>query len=241
MEKKLDFSFRRLLLCFILFSVISPKIAFSECKLTGKVVKITDGDSIVVLDRTKKQHKIRLMGIDAPERKQPFGKKSKQYLSSLIGKKWVCVDWHKLDKYKRKIGKIIFNKADVNYQMVKKGFAWHFKRYEKEQARNDAKKYAIAEVKARSSLIGVWSEPDPIAPWDWRKGKRPIILNNQQKQVAIQTKRQATPKGNYQCGEKRYCKHMDSCAEAKFYLTQCRLSRLDRDHDGIPCESICKR
>jgi len=82
----------------LVFYFISS-LQLNACPLSGKVIKIADGDTITVLDSKRQQHKIRLAGIDAPERKQPYGKKSKRYLSSLVGRKTVCIDWHKKDRY----------------------------------------------------------------------------------------------------------------------------------------------
>ena len=82
--------------------------------LTGRVVRVTDGDTIVVLDTEKVQHKIRLQGIDAPERRQAFGTKSKEHLSELVAGKSVKVDYSKYDRYRRVLGKIILNGKDVN-------------------------------------------------------------------------------------------------------------------------------
>lgn len=89
----------------LLLLLITPITLYASnpthCKLSGKVIKITDGDTITVLDRSNQQHKIRLAGIDAPERNQPYGKASKKYLSKLVAKKWVCIDWNKLVHHQR--------------------------------------------------------------------------------------------------------------------------------------------
>ncbi|MCK5725461.1 MAG: thermonuclease family protein [Thiotrichaceae bacterium] len=210
------------------------------CKLSGKVIKVVDGDSIVILDSNNKQHKIRLAGIDAPEYRQPFAKAAKKYLSRLIDRKAVCIDWYKQDIYKRKIGKVILKGADINFKMVNKGLAWHYKYYQKDQTKLDQKTYTEAEKNAQSATVGLWSEPDPIPPWRWRQGKRKKKISRADKSKMIQVKRRAkAPVSGFSCGSKYFCKHMMSCAEARFYLTQCGLVRLDRDRDGIPCESIC--
>ena len=95
--------------------------------LTGKVVRVIDGDTIVVLDADKVQHKIRLQGIDAPERHQAFGMKSKAYLSDLVAGKSVVVDYSKYDRYGRVLGKVIVNGKDVNLEQIEAGMAWHYK------------------------------------------------------------------------------------------------------------------
>ena len=212
-----------------------------SCKLRGIVIKVKDGDSIIVIDHFKKQHEIRLAGVDAPEYRQPFSKKSKIYLSKLIMKKQVCVNWYKVDIYNRKVGKVLLNKADVNLKLIDKGLAWHYKRFQKEQTKEDRKKYAESEIDARLATIGIWSRPDYIAPWKWRKGARPRKISRQEKRRIIDAKRRnkSLNKGDFNCGTKRFCGEMRSCSEARFYLTECGLRRLDGDHDSIPCESIC--
>ena len=95
----------------------------TQCILTGKVIRVVDGDTVYVLDEKKKQHNIRLAGIDAPERGQPYGKAATKYLKELITGKNVCVDWYKKDRYKRLVGVIHYKNQDINYQMVQKGYA----------------------------------------------------------------------------------------------------------------------
>jgi endonuclease YncB( thermonuclease family) len=93
--------------------------------LRGKVVKIADGDTLTVLDKSNRQHKVRLIGIDAPERKQPFGTVSRQNLADLVFGKEVAVEWHKQDRYQRVLGKVLLDGQDVNLKQVKAGLAWH--------------------------------------------------------------------------------------------------------------------
>jgi len=151
---------------FLIF--ISP--AHSDL-LHGKAVRIIDGDTIVLLDQNNKQHKIRLQGIDAPERNQVFGKKSKTFLSNSIAGKNVDIEFIKKDQYGRIIGKIIFNTIDVNLELVRAGLAWHYKKYQREQNPEDRSSYSHAEIFARENSLGLWSDPHAIAPWDWRKRK----------------------------------------------------------------------
>lgn len=135
--------------------------------LHGRVVGVADGDTVTVLDAANTQWKIRL-GIDAPEKKQPFGNKSKMYLSSLVFDKQVTVEYNKQDKYGRTVGKIVVDGTDANLQQVKAGLAWHYKKYQKEQSVEDSRVYAYAEQQARSEKQGLWLDPDPTPPWDWR-------------------------------------------------------------------------
>ena len=138
--------------------------------ITGKVVGVSDGDTITVLDVSKTQFKIRLGGIDAPEKAQPFGQKSKEHLSGLVFGKQVVVESDKTDKYGRTVGKVLVNGKDANLEQVHSGFAWHYKEYQKEQATSDRASYADAETSARRIRAGLWSDPMPMPPWEWRHG-----------------------------------------------------------------------
>lgn len=143
-----------------------------NCKLQGKVVKLADGDSITVLDDDKTQHKVRLAGIDAPERNQPYGKAAKTFLSDKVFGKTVCVGWNKKDKYQRLVGVVRINDEDVNLQLVEAGLAWHYKYYQREQTESDRARYAEAQEDAEADRRGLWKARKPITPWAWRKGKR---------------------------------------------------------------------
>jgi endonuclease YncB( thermonuclease family) len=140
--------------------------------LSGRVVRVTDGDTIVVLDTDKTQHKIRLQGIDAPERGQAFGTKSKQHLSDLVAGKSVEVDYSKYDRYQRILGKVLVNGEDVNLEQVEAGMAWHYKKYQGEQSSTDRIRYSDAELEARRQKLGLWRDPHAVPPWDYRQAKR---------------------------------------------------------------------
>lgn len=144
-----------------------PSIAVADI-LTGRVVHVADGDTVTVLDDSKHQHKIRLMGIDAPERKQAYGRVSGKHLADLVAGKVVSVEWHKHDKYQRIVGKVLQNGQDVCLEQVKAGLAWHYKKYEGEQTPQERAMYAAAEDKARTSHRGLWKDVNPVPPWRWR-------------------------------------------------------------------------
>ena len=137
--------------------------------LQGKVVHVADGDTITVLDANNTQHKIRLQGIDAPEKAQAFGQKSKQSLHQLVHSKQVTVEFQKKDKYGRTVGKVVYNGTDVCLEQIKLGMAWHYKQYESEQPKEDRETYAQAELSARSQAIGLWKDKHPAPPWEFRK------------------------------------------------------------------------
>lgn len=140
--------------------------------LIGTVIGVTDGDTITVLDDAKVQHKIRLAGIDAPEKKQPFGRRAKERLAELVAGKTVEVATEKHDRYGRTLGKVFAESRDANLAMVVSGFAWHYKKYQGEQSPSDRLLYDSAEQDARMARRGLWSDPTPITPSDWRAGTR---------------------------------------------------------------------
>jgi len=137
--------------------------------ITGKVVGITDGDTVRVLDAQHTLHKVRLTGIDAPESKQAFGTRSKQNLSHLIFGRAITVEYEHRDRYGRVLGKILLDGADVNIKQVEAGLAWHYKQYAKEQSVEDRRSYATAEDRARADHLGLWRDPSPVPPWDFRR------------------------------------------------------------------------
>jgi micrococcal nuclease len=130
------------------------------------------GDTVYVLDASQERHKIRLAGIDTPERKQPFGKKAKDYLIGPVAGKDVEVDWSKRDRYGRIVGKVIFEGQDVDLAMVQAGYAWWYRKYAGEQNAGDRVLYEAAEEKAKAEHLGLWADPHPVPPWEWRKKKR---------------------------------------------------------------------
>ena len=150
----------------LIITALLATISLYAADIKGKVVGVADGDTITVLNTAKKQYKIRLLGIDAPESKQDFGTKSKQYLSSLVFGKEVTVKSTGTDRYKRHLGTVFIGNININLEMVKKGLAWHYKYY------SDDKELANAELQARASKVGLWSHTSQIAPWDYRKGVR---------------------------------------------------------------------
>jgi endonuclease YncB( thermonuclease family) len=139
--------------------------------ITGKVVGVADGDTITVLDADRVQHKIRLTGIDAPEKKQPFGNRSKQSLSDMVFDKNVIVETNKRDRYGRELGKARAGGKDVNLEQVRAGLAWHYKAYELTQPVADRQAYADAENEAKAAKRGLWADPNPMPPWVWRHRK----------------------------------------------------------------------
>jgi micrococcal nuclease len=153
-----------------------------EITISGKVVKFYDGDTITVLDANRIQHKIRLNGIDAPERGQDFGGKATQALKSAVGDKNVVVNVASKDRYGRSIGVVMVGQTNVNALMVEKGWAWHYKRYSSDGW------LAELELRARTAKVGLWADlRPPVAPWDYRlsqrvkSGSKKVLLGEERK------------------------------------------------------------
>ena len=134
-------------------------------ELAGRIVRVSDGDTVTVLDAGKTQHKIRLLDIDAPESSQAYGQKSKDLLASLIAGKDVRVVFSEKDQYGRILGTIFLGDENVNLKMVEAGLAWRY-HYSKNP------RYGAAEQAARAARKGLWADKAPMDPWAFRKLKK---------------------------------------------------------------------
>ncbi len=153
----------RLFLCFIFVPAFFT--AISQSTISGKAIRILDGDTFEILLNGNATYKIRLTDIDAPEKKQDFGFVAKQQLATYIFGKDVKVIYDKLDRNKRILGHVYYQNEYINLKMVIDGLAWHFKKYSKDE------RFAVAEQQARKLKKGLWIQPRPIAPWDFRARK----------------------------------------------------------------------
>lgn len=134
--------------------------------ITGKVVGISDGDTLTILGNSKQTYKIRLAQIDAPEKKQDFGMTSKSSLSDICFGKEAKAEVETIDRYKRYVAVVTCNGIEANLLQVKNGMAWVYTQYAKD------KKYFDAEHIARVSKVGLWEQNSPIPPWEFRKLKK---------------------------------------------------------------------
>lgn len=139
--------------------------------LRGEVVGLSDGDTLTVLDSERHPHRVRLVGIDAPEKRQAFGERSRQHLSELVFRQEVVVDWKKRDRYGRILGLVRVRSVDVGQAQLRAGLAWHYKAYEREQPAAQRTLYSAEEVDARRARRGLWSETTPTPPWEFRRSK----------------------------------------------------------------------
>lgn len=134
--------------------------------VTWKVVGVSDGDTLTALDEDDKRHKVRLHGIDAPETNQPFGTKAREALGRLTVKKTATFRLHGTDRYGRDLARVEVDGEDVNVELVKAGFAWHYVRYD------HSPELASAEREARTEKRGLWADKEPTPPWEWRATER---------------------------------------------------------------------
>ncbi|CAN5155509.1 thermonuclease family protein [soil metagenome] len=149
-------------LSLLVFILIASPVNAADWQ--GKVVSIADGDTITVLHENE-QIKVRLYGIDCPEKKQPFGSRAKQMTGDRAAGKIVTVKPKAKDRYGRTVAEIILpDGKSLNQELLRAGLAWHFVRY----AKND-KELARLEAEASCAKRGLWTEKDPVAPWEWRK------------------------------------------------------------------------
>jgi micrococcal nuclease len=133
----------------------------------GRVVGVADGDTINVM-RSGSAVRVRLHGIDAPEKGQAFSNRAKQFVSDLVFGKEVTVRDRGLDRYERTIGEVfLLDGRNVNHEIVRAGLAWWFRRY----APNDRELEKL-EAQAREARRGLWADRGPMPPWEWRRGLR---------------------------------------------------------------------
>jgi endonuclease YncB( thermonuclease family) len=209
-----------------LFACANAPVADELREITGRVVRVIDGDTVELATQTDSAMKIRLSQIDAPEKAQPYGDRATSALSDLALGKTVRVQVVDVDRYGRTVGEVWVGDLHVNFEMVRRGHAWAYTRYVKSLEVIDL------EDEARREKRGLWTLPieQRDSPWVWRKERRRGAAGSAVWGAGV---------ADRVCGEKRTCKEMVSCAEARFYLVECGLGRLDRDGDGVPCESRC--
>ena len=149
---------------FFIFSIV---FSFVPACFGESVVKVSDGDTISVLDAAHHQARVRLWGVDAPESKQAFGEASRRHLAEHIAGKDVRLELHGRDRYGRVLAVVWLGDENENLMQVRDGYAWHYVAFAKK-----AKEYAAAEKSARELHLGLWSDAHPVPPWEWRKARR---------------------------------------------------------------------
>ena len=212
-------------LCVSLFFAVTN---LQAATLSGRVVAIADGVTITILDSSNTQYKIRLAGIDAPEKKQAFGNLSKKSLSDMVYGKQVSVDYNKQDRYGRTVGKVIVDGEDANLEQVKRGLAWFYKKYQNEQPLGDRLDYLHAQEAAELSKVGLWIEASPTPPWDFRKSKKQELNRIQEQPVAITTQPIDEP-----VSQPILIKKLEATSKAKSNSSHCL--NLETDAEVLEC------
>jgi micrococcal nuclease len=169
-----NFSIIPVAFLFLLSIFITPCLSKVH---TGKVIGVADGDTITVL-QGKKQYKIRLYGIDCPEKSQAYGKQAKQFVSKLTFGKTVELTAYDVDRYKRIVAVVRVGGFNVNEALIKNGYAWRYTKYCKESFCDD---WISTEYTARSMKLGLWRDKNPMPPWEWRHSpqKKKQVVSNQ--------------------------------------------------------------
>jgi endonuclease YncB( thermonuclease family) len=181
----MDLPRSRLSLLFVLLILLSVSVSHSATSiLEGIVVKIAAGDMITVLDSDKVLHRVRIAGIDAPEKNQPFGNASGKRLGELVARNEVRVEFDKHDRYGRIVGKVRVTPIDcpacdktldVGLAQITTGMAWWYRKYANEQSPEDQGRYEFAEQEAKAKKAGLWQDKNPTPLWEFRKHGDPHI------------------------------------------------------------------
>lgn len=161
-------------LLYLMVCLLFAGLSHAQSTIQGKVVGIADGDTITVLQNFK-QYKIRLYGVDTPEKKQDFGQKAKKFTSDMAFNQQVKVVAYDTDRYGRTVGVVYVDHKCLNQELIKNGFAWVYKRYCKGPFCND---WLQLEHEARENKLGLWIDKNPTPPWDYRKGKSSTTTYN---------------------------------------------------------------
>jgi len=222
---------------------------------------VTDGDTIKVL-HDGKEKKIRLYGIDCPEKDQDFGQKAQGLTSALVAGRNVEVKQMDTDQYGRIVGLVLVDGQSLNELIVRNGYAWVYRQYCQERFCSD---WIKSETIAQQQKKGIWSSPVVIPPWEWRATKRenpdipqaesapPEIIIGEKpntgssepwwskmgKALTPSNATKSEPSKNeaqYNCDGRTHCSQMTSCQEATFFLRNCPGTKMDGNNDGVPCE-----
>lgn len=164
--------FRRLSVAVLWALLTVNAIAGSVEPVRGRVVAVADGDTLTLLDENKVEHRIRLSGIDAPEKRQAFGERAKIAMSGRAFGRDAEAECRKVDRYQRRICVVRVDGKDLGLAMLEGGFAWWYRKYAAEQPKAERDAYEVAEFNAKASRVGLWSDKNPTPPWDWRRGAR---------------------------------------------------------------------
>ena len=233
-------SVSQLSIAFILFLLLIPSAGFSW---PAKVVSVSDGDTITVLHNGR-QEKVRLYGIDTPEKKQEYGQQAKQITGALIAGRNVDVETKAVDRYGRTVGLVTVDGQSLNELIVQNGYAWVYRQYCKERF---CRNWIKLEENARQQRKGLWAGANIVPPWEWRReSKQSRSHANAEKSETDQAPTILIGSGSsestgvsgrqFRCDGRTRCSQMTSCEEATFFIKNCPGAKMDGDGDGVPCE-----
>ena len=157
-----------LALLFLLSTYVLPE----QPPIHGRCVGVADGDTIRVLSGDNQQIRVRFAFIDAPEKGQPFGQRAKQAMSELVFGKDVKLRPHTIDPHGRLVARVVIDNQDVGLELLKQGLCWVYEKYVGEASAEIQTSYWAAQAAAQSDRLGLWQDPDPMPPWEWRKENR---------------------------------------------------------------------
>lgn len=140
--------------------------------LIGKIIHVTDGDTLTVRTAQPLDYRIRINGIDAPEKGQGYGDRAKRNLEILALNKEARLDCYKTDKYRRKVCRVFVDGKDIGLEQVRVGAGWWYREYANEQTLAERGAYGNAETEARAGHLGLWYDKGPMPPWEWRVSHR---------------------------------------------------------------------
>ena len=170
--------FKVLLVCTLIQAQSISADPRPPIEVEGTIMRVVDGDTVVFLSTAGKQMTLRLAGIDAPEKGMPYGDLARKWLINLLNYGVVTAHTTKTDRYGRTVATVFSQGNDVNLALIKKGFAWHYKRYACEQTLGDVEAYARSESEAREKRVGLWQDESPVPPWLYRKCHKPSSACN---------------------------------------------------------------
>jgi endonuclease YncB( thermonuclease family) len=208
----------RLLFCLLM--LLGATAQASE--YTAKVIAVLDGDTLLVM-RSGKPIKLRLVGIDAPEKAQPHGIAAQQSLAEMTMGRMVKVITRARDDYGRTVAEVFTDDLNVNHEQVRRGMAWEYSRF------HNNHELSAMQNEAQQQKLGLWSGADVVEPSQWRKQHPRVQPTPAQSSVPSATT----------CVGKHSCAQMNSCEEARQALARCGPESLDGDRDGVPCEKLC--
>lgn len=150
----------------------APRIAAADTVLFGESISVQDGDSFVLRTGDGRKLRIRIEGIDAPEKGQPFADVSRRHLARLLRDRPLRLEVRKVDRYGRQVARVADGDTDVGLAQLQAGLAWFYRRYQAEQRPAERRAYAQAEARAREAGLGLWREEAPLPPWEHRQRQR---------------------------------------------------------------------